>query len=68
MAEKPSAYELWKRAGGATKDYDRAEYLRLARRYGLIVETAEPAPKCTDPTHGTCGYFCTTCGDGGRDG
>jgi hypothetical protein len=64
VANTSSAYDLWKQAGGGTEDYDRAEYRRLALAAGLLVETTEPAPKCTDPTHGTCGYFCETCNRG----
>lgn len=59
-----SAYDLWRKAGGGTEDYDRARYRRLMVDAGLIVESVEPAPKCTDPTHGTCGYWCTSCNRG----
>lgn len=49
MADKPSAHDLWKQAGGGTPNYDRAEYHRLAVEHGLLIplapgEKAEPLP------------------------
>jgi len=49
IGQKPSAYDLWVRAGGGTDAYDRAEYLRLMREAELIRdlqpgETREPLP------------------------
>jgi hypothetical protein len=67
VAKTTAAYDLWRKAGGGTSDYDRATYHRLMVEAGLILVSDEPVPKCTDPTHGTCGYFCRTCGDGGDD-
>jgi hypothetical protein len=55
-APRSNAYDLWVQADG-----DRDEYRRLLREAGLIVERTEPS--CTDPQHGTCGYFCPTCGN-----
>ncbi len=51
----PSAYDLWKLAGGGTDGYDPAEYRRLMVEYGLLItlkpeETAEPLP-CGWPHH-----------------
>jgi len=49
MSETPSAYDLWKQAGGETDDYSKAEYRRLLAEHGLIRplapgERAEPLP------------------------
>lgn len=62
MVATSSAYDLWRQAGGGTDAYSRAEYHRLMVDAGLMVVRTEPAPKCADPTHGTCGHFCETCG------
>lgn len=52
---KPSAYALWKQAGGETDRFDRDEYRRLMVEHGLLIplepnEKAEPLP-CGWPHH-----------------
>ncbi len=37
MADRPSAYDLWRQAGGGTEDYDRAAYRDLLREHGHLV-------------------------------
>lgn len=46
MAKKPTAYELWVKAGGGTDHYDRDEYLKLMQENGLLV------PALPDDTDG----------------
>jgi hypothetical protein len=55
-APRSNAYDLWLQADG-----DPDLYRQLLADAGLIVERTEP--RCADPQHGTCGYFCPTCGN-----
>lgn len=62
----PSAYELWKQAGGGTSEYSSDEYQRLMREAGLLVPL-KPGEKpqgqpCGWP-RGRAGYQCSVGGD-----